>query len=83
MFDLRPYDVPHLVDAVGDFEIAFRRGRPTRGPAARSDSSSPWPPVIEMPGPLATTRGPMRKPSLMASRRVDEQNGASRRRAPR
>ena len=34
---------------------------------------SPWPPVMEMPGPLATMRGPTRKPSLIESRRVDGQ----------
>ena len=36
---------------------------------------SPCPPVIEIPGPLATTLGPTRNPSLIDSRRSTARNG--------
>jgi hypothetical protein len=51
--------VADLVRAVSDLEIAFLRKHhdPVWGEKL---FKSPCPPVMEMPGPLATTRGPTR-----------------------
>ena len=79
---LRANDVAHLVGPVGNLKVALRREKRDAGLGRDSCSGRRGPPVMEISGPLATTRGPMMYPELMELRRSTAMNGPSRRREP-